>query len=254
MNRFLAQITLVILVAAHLPVATYAQMRHIGAATAVAPVTVTFTFQTTPSDYSVYTSDGNESRYRVRVPTSNIPSFKVTPSDGLRVVVDNDESTNDSLVFSITAPSGVAVRVDRSKFDLLLTFQPNPSGTNTANNGRERVTAAASAPAATTGPNPPNSAGSTNLLQPIGPAFDPDKKLLAFADADLAVPESPAFHGSGSDAANGCSPFQSARVCVFPVKRRRSKRQFSIGCRAGLNALPFMGRRSADSRPIPQQL
>src|SRR5215471_16601044 len=102
MNKLFSQITLVaILVVTQFPTTVQAQFNNLVATRGAAPTTVTFTFQIAPTDYSVYLNNSGKPRYCVRVPTSNIPSFKVDPAGALRVTVDNDQSTNDSLVFCV---------------------------------------------------------------------------------------------------------------------------------------------------------
>lgn len=165
-------------------------------------VTVTFMFQSPTVDYSLYASEGGEQRYYIRVPTSNIPSYKVTPAGAtVQVMVDNDKSSNEFITFWIPMRVGAPPRVDRTQSGLALTFTPadgltEPSGPDGAPGSAPAVTVFPTSGASSHSAMPSPQATPTpaaNPLLPLLPPFETDKKLLSFADADLAVPESPAF-------------------------------------------------------------
>jgi hypothetical protein len=155
-----------------------------------AQVTVTFTFQSPTADYSLYAGEGNEQRYYISVPTSNIPSYKVTPAGApIQVMVDNEKSSNESIVFWIPARPGTMPRINRSQSSLSLTFAPAKVP------AEERASVAAAAVEATSPTTlaPGNTAALAQPTpQPQG-STDPRDKPLPTANVDLSVPESPAF-------------------------------------------------------------
>ena len=189
---------------------TMAQTQSL-ALSVVAPsqVTVTFTFQSSLADYSVSSGENGDHGYYVRVSPSNIPSYKITPAGSkLRVSVRSDESNGDSVVFAIPVNLGSTPRIDRSGSDLSFTFIPPVESAE----GRAPTPAQLGNAETTSKVSRPNSAASANSSAATSPGssatpvlapsinqlasakpFEVDKKLLAFADADLAVPESPAF-------------------------------------------------------------
>jgi len=175
---------------------------------AAASVTLTFTFPSTGVDYSIYQA-GGDARLYVRVASSNLPSYKLTPTDLRLVTVANDPSDLDCVLFSVPVKRGTLPRIDRKQSDLKITFTPEPASLmssaqpdnvpqNSDSTPRtlravESIAGANLVPVANSAPVP--AATATPAPNPLVTAvpFDVDKKLLAFADADLAVPESPAF-------------------------------------------------------------
>jgi len=176
---------------------------------AAASVTLTLTFPSAGVDYSIYQAEG-DARLYVRVAGSNLPSYKLSPTD-LRLVftVANDPSNLDCVLFSVPVKRGSLPRIDRKQSDLKITFTPEPaslmSSTQTEHvpqnsDSTPRISRPVASiagenliPVANTAPVPAATpSAAPNPLVKAQP-FDVDKKLLAFADADLAVPESPAF-------------------------------------------------------------
>jgi hypothetical protein len=156
-----------------------------------AQVTVTFTFQSPTADYSLYAGEGDEQRYYIRVPTSNIPSYKVTPAGApVLVMVDNGKSSNESIVFWVPASPGTVPRIDRSQSSLSLTFVPakGPAEEKAGGAGATKVEA--------TSPTTPAAGNAAALAQPAPQpqgSGDPKDQPLPTANVDLSVPESPAF-------------------------------------------------------------
>lgn len=162
-------------------------------------VIVTFTFPSPGSDYSMYQDDKDKERYYVRFPTSNLPSYKITPSTAsVRPMVDNERSDHASLVFWIPVLSGTLPRIDRNQFGLMLTFTPpSPSRggivavERAVQNAREPRTS--SSLTLTSNNHPGSVAQATPSPVSLSPQERAENQTLPVANVDLSVPESPAF-------------------------------------------------------------
>lgn len=172
-------------------------------------VTVTFTFRTTLGNYTTFAGEEAEGRYYIQVPADNVPSYRfANASAGMKVMVDNEKSNEQSFVFWVPVAPGTTPRVERKDASLSLTFVP-ASGDALRVEGREDTppvqgshaagagstpssttsTASVTAPVASQTPKPPTPEELLTSFQP----FNADSELLSFAEVDLAVPESPAF-------------------------------------------------------------
>lgn len=175
--------------------------------TPAAPVSVTFTFPPSGGDYSTFPDEENKDRYYIRVASSSLPSYTVSPSTAsVRVMVDNEKSDHASLVFWIPVVAGTSPRVDRNQSTLTLTFTPastSRASAPTIESGGPSAMRALSEPGTPAASlvssvaNPANSAPQATptpgSLTSLLPQFKADNNLLAVANVDLAVPESPAF-------------------------------------------------------------
>lgn len=158
-------------------------------------VVVTFTFQTALADYSAYAGEGGEPRFYIEVPTSNIPSYIVTPhGTPLKVMVDNDKSSDGRLVFWVPVRQGTSPRIDRNQSGLSITFTPPQAAAEAA--PRTTASAAAARPAALSAAPvsiAPQATPTPAFVLPTQLEFKSDANTLPTANVDLSVPESPAF-------------------------------------------------------------
>lgn len=164
-------------------------------------VIVTFTFPSPGSDYSIYQDDKNKERYYVRFPTSNLPSYKITPSTAsVRPMVDNEKSDHASLVFWIPTLPGTSPRIDRNQTSLTLTFTPPPTSqvaTRAVEGALQNDGEPSTSPATSLTSSLTNHASSVAQATPtplaLLPQFQAENQTLPVANVDLSVPESPAF-------------------------------------------------------------
>lgn len=196
----------------------------------VAPQTVTviFTFQAAFGDYTTFYDEG---RYYIQVPAGSIPSYKFAgASAGVKVMVDNDRSNENSLVFFVPVQPGTFPRLERKDANLMLTFIAplNSAMTGTRNMGTAEGQATNSLASAvpeqveTPVASPASQPTPANSLMPLLPFQpDPNSLLLANAEVDLAVPESPAFTVLG--------------ITPQTVVRPSSPRQFASSLLSGID-------------------
>lgn len=161
-------------------------------------VIVMFTFPSPGSDYSMYQDNKDKERYYVQFPTSNLPSYKITPSTAsVRPMVDNEKSDHASLVFWIPTLSGTSPRIDRNQTSLTLTFTPPPTSqvASGAVEGALLGNGEPSTPASSLTSSLSNHASSVAPATPLPllSPFQAENQTLPFATVDLSVPESPAF-------------------------------------------------------------
>lgn len=164
---------------------------------------VTFNFRAPVDDYSVFPDENGEGRYYLQVPADNVPTYKVADAPGLKVMVDNEKSDEGHFVFWIPVRPGTTPRVERRGASLVLIFVP-PDAAAAGSSAHEEAGQSGRTPATPPETTPdPSRAGTATPPQQAQPGlpsvlvtlkkFEPDKELLAFANEDLAVPESPAF-------------------------------------------------------------
>lgn len=157
-------------------------------------VVVTFTFRVPVDEYATYS--GEDNRFYVQVPASNIPSYRFdTPNPNVKLMVDNDKSNQETFVYWVPQSPGTSARVDKKGLTLVLTFSPPQSVVSRT----IAMTPSASQPAPRLGGVGPAVPAAASPNQPATPAadppsaFNPEKAPVASANIDLAVPESPAF-------------------------------------------------------------
>jgi hypothetical protein len=158
-------------------------------------VVVTFAFQSALADYSVYAGEGGEQRFYIEVPTSNIPSYTVTPRGvPLKVMVDNDKSSDSRLVFWVPLQRGTSPRIDRSQAGLSITFTPPQAAPEAGREGPASASTAQPTTALSAAPvSPAPQATPPGFVMPTELEFKADAHVLPTANVDLSVPESPAF-------------------------------------------------------------
>jgi len=156
--------------------------------------TLTLTFREPTADYAVFSSDDAQNRYYIQVPASNVPSYKLSDGSGAKLMVDNEKSSAERLVFWLSVQPGSTPRVELKNGNLVLTFLPtNVNLTSGSNSGSVDANPPTSQPpnAALSGASSPAPAAAPT---PLAVTKDEVKdKPVEFSDADLAVPESPAF-------------------------------------------------------------
>src|SRR5258705_5981350 len=78
-------------------------------------VVVTFNLPSPAGNYSIYPDEGNKERWYFKFPTSNVPSYRTAPAGSIKVMVDNERSDQDSIVFWVPVLSGSSPRIDRNQ-------------------------------------------------------------------------------------------------------------------------------------------
>lgn len=201
-------------------------------------VSVTFTFPSSGGDYSMFQHAENKERFYVSFATSNLPSYRISPSTAsVRVMVDNDQSDQASLVFWISVVPGTTPRVDRNQSTLTLTFTPpstsrvavsttEAGGPSAARGISEPIFPTASLVSSiasrTTGLAQAKPSPTPNPLVSLLPQFQAENNPIALANVDLAVPESPAFTVLGltpETVVRPSSPRQFASALLSGVDR-----------------------------------
>jgi len=210
----------------------------------VSQVVVTFTLPSPVGDYSMFQNEENKERFYLKFPTTNVPSFRVAPAGSLKVMVDNEKSDQDSIVFWVPVVSGTSPRIDRSQSTLTLTFTPptnsaaaaigETTGGSVTKNGGQPAPSITSlsdetdaAPATSAGSSLPDSKGGKD-----------EKAPLPFANVDLSVPESPAFTVLGltpETVVRPNSPRQFATALLSGVDRNGN---FQTG--TALDTVPYL--------------
>jgi hypothetical protein len=205
-----------------------------GNAKPVPQVVVTFNLPSPASRYTTFQDEGNKERFYIAFPTSSVPSYQTLPAGSIKVMVDNEKSDHDSIVFWVPVLSGTSPRVDFNQSTLTLTFSPSASSAmvavgETVGKPTESTAKPASivmdtangnaaappapAPAAAPAPKPPIELAEKDKAE---------SQNLALANVDLAVPESPAFTVLGltpDTVVRPSSPRQFATALLSGVDR-----------------------------------
>jgi len=179
-------LVLILLFAASLAPAARAQTLAVRSGEPRATVTVTFTFHGRADDYATFAGEDGEGRYYIQVPADNVPTYKLAnAAPGLKVMVDNEKSNEERFVFWVPVRPGTAPRVERKDANLILTFIPPATASAPESAAAPPAPATQPAAAAAAAPRTPaQDAAATAIV--LGKPIDT-------ANADLAVPESPAF-------------------------------------------------------------
>jgi hypothetical protein len=160
-------------------------------------VIVTFTFHLPVTDYSLFGGESGDQRYYLRVPTSNIPSYQIAPAGAsIKVLVDNEKSSGEALVFCIPVLGGTVPRIDRNQSGLTLTFMPAQGFQSNPVFGRTAQAPTRLVPNESTGDPLTSSPLTMSFENGQAPKPTPTPaadNALATANVDLSVPESPAF-------------------------------------------------------------
>jgi hypothetical protein len=185
---------------AALPVCAQTPPAHVNSAPRPS-VTVTFTFRDAADNYTVFAGENSEGRYYLQVPANNVPAYKLAnAAPGVKVMVDNDKSSEETMTFWVPVQPGTTPRVERKGNNVTLTFVPpaTPGVLASTNTPTAPVISAEAAPPAAPAPQPAPNVAPLPLL-PVAPLAAGVGTAIAenqpntLADADLAVPESPAF-------------------------------------------------------------
>ena len=213
-----------------------------GNETPASQVVVTFNLPSPSGDYSIFQDEGNKERLYLKFPTSSIPSFRVAPAGSIKVMVDNEKSNQDAIVFWVPVLSGMSQRIDRNQSTLTVTLSHSAisemaavpeNATDTAGgNGAPATPSTASATPAAPGPK---------AAPKPTPLLDNGKNetaTLPNANVDLSVPESPAFTVLGltpDTVVRPGSPRQFATALLSGVDRNGN---FQTG--TALDTVPYL--------------
>lgn len=207
-------------------------------------VVVTFNLPSPTADYSMYQDEGNKERFYLKFPTSAVPSFRVAPAGSLKVMVDNERSDQDSIVFWVPVLSGTSPRIDRNQSTLTLTFtMPTNSaavavaettGGSVLGNGGQPASSGAN----TSGGTAAGLTAPARSALPESNGGKDEKAPLPFANVDLSIPESPAFTVLGltpETVVRPNSPRQFATALLSGVDRNGN---FQTG--TALDTVPYL--------------